>query len=1206
MNKIDSNELDRIADYMANYEERDSRQRKFNISTGDTLTVNISALDETGQTLAEKTLEAWNTVSGIKFEITENEDANITFRHTDRESGESFASFPGGDRSSVHVQKGVELSTYIHELGHALGLGHPGPYNREEGDDRFIFDNDSYQTTVMSYRMQNENPNIKDKANWGLAETPQVADIIAIQSLYGKPESANAGDTTYGVGANTGTYLDDVFANYTANNSVNITVTLYDTDGVDTLDLSTDTSDQSINLNPGWASDVYSRKGMLIIARDTLIERYIAGSGNDHVIGNMADNVLEGGAGADTLDGENGNDFLSGGSGNDRLRGGAGHDNLDGGPGADSLDGGDGSDTATYTGSVAAVTINLATGTVTGGHAEGDTLVHIENLTGSAHDDNLTGDDNDNVLEGGPGADTLDGQDGYDTASYRYSQDPVAVNLNNEGNAEGRKTEQNKDGYTGGRDARGDTLINIENLIGGRADDYLTGNNGNNVLQGGPGADTLDGGPGSDTASYKDSSAAITVRLHSRSTQGGDAEGDTLTSIENLTGSALDDVLAGDFRNNVLRGLAGNDTLYGGPDGAGDNSNNHDTIHGGDGDDRLYGGKGNDTLYGEAGEDLLSGGSGNDRLRGGTGHDDLEGGPGADSLDGGDGSDTISYRTSPAAVTVRLHGNLAAGGHADGDRYRQVEHVTGSAFDDILAGDGGHNRLIGLDGNDALYGGPTGGDDLLHGGNGDDRLYGGKGNDTLNGGPGNDTLKGGPGNDTAAYTDSDTAVTVNLADGTATGNHANGDSLDSIESLTGSAFDDTLTGDAGNNTLSGLTGDDTLNGGPGNDILQGGPGADILDGGPGNDTADYSTATGPIIFSIEKPAFEDERMTGDTLKNIEIIIGSNHDDTLYGPDIEPFLNSYEFSPYKESEDITIKGGPGNDRIISNTGNDNLYGGTGNDTLRGGAGNDTLHGGTGNDNLFGNQGNDDLYGGPGNDWLNGDHDRHTLSGGHGNGNDRLYGGDGNDYLLANGGSGDNDELYGGNGDDILKAHASGNTTLDGGDGIDTVVFYAVGSNDTGATADLTDTDNNITNIENLSGTYLDDNLTGNADNNILEGGNGNDRLNGGPGHDTLRGGNANDILDGGPGNDSINLYSWNEGEDDNDIIIISPGDGNDSIRYFNPDEDRIDLQAFNLEDFTPSLERDGNWTVLDLSDHGGGEVRFGNLEPSQLTDDVFII
>ena len=141
--------------------------------------------------------------------------------------------------------------------------------------------------------------------------------------------------------------------------------------------------------------------------------------------------------------------------------------------------------------------------------------------------------------------------------------------------------------------------------------------------------------------------------------------------------------------------------------------------------------------------------AGDDTLEGGAGADRLEGGPGADMLDGGPGSDTASYHNSAAAVLVRLHDARAVRlGDAQGDTLTGIEHLVGSRYNDILAGDGGDNRLEGGDGNDDLYGGPAGGDDMMYGDNGDDRLFGGRGDDTLTGGEGNDLLRGGPGEDT--------------------------------------------------------------------------------------------------------------------------------------------------------------------------------------------------------------------------------------------------------------------------------------------------------------------------------------------------------------------------------------------------------------------------------------------------------------------------
>ena len=157
---------------------------------------------------------------------------------------------------------------------------------------------------------------------------------------------------------------------------------------------------------------------------------------------------------------------------------------------------------------------------------------------------------------------------------------------------------------------------------------------------------------------------------------------------------------------------------------------------------------GDDTLNGGADDDMLYGGKGDDILNGGDGNDTLEGGPGADMLDGGPGSDTASYQHSAAAVLVRLHDARAVrSGDAEGDTLTGIEHLIGSPYNDILAGDGEDNVLRGGGGHDDLYGGPAGGDDMMYGDNGDDRIFGGRGNDTLTGGEGNDLLKGGPGED---------------------------------------------------------------------------------------------------------------------------------------------------------------------------------------------------------------------------------------------------------------------------------------------------------------------------------------------------------------------------------------------------------------------------------------------------------------------------
>ncbi len=189
-----------------------------------------------------------------------------------------------------------------------------------------------------------------------------------------------------------------------------------------------------------------------------------------------------------------------------------------------------------------------------------------------------------------------------------------------------------------------------DTLTGTAGDDTIFGFNGNDTLIGLAGTDTLDGGAGTDTADYSGSGTAVTVNLATGSGSGGDAQGDTLISIENLDGSDHDDSLTGDGHDNTLDGGAGNDTLIG---GAGD-----DRLRGRDGDDTLDGGAGADDLEGDGGNDILvwdpadtsiDGDSGTDTLRVDSGDVDLT------SFGGSiDGIEQIDLEADTGANTVTL------------------------------------------------------------------------------------------------------------------------------------------------------------------------------------------------------------------------------------------------------------------------------------------------------------------------------------------------------------------------------------------------------------------------------------------------------------------------------------------------------------------------------------------------------------------------
>ncbi|WP_220029540.1 enhanced entry virulence factor RtxA [Legionella pneumophila] len=150
-----------------------------------------------------------------------------------------------------------------------------------------------------------------------------------------------------------------------------------------------------------------------------------------------------------------------------------------------------------------------------------------------------------------------------------------------------------------GRDTSNDTIIGNDGndiLIGLGGNDTLSGGNGDDILAGGAGNDTLDGGAGNDTATYIDATAGVTVSLNTSSAQNTVGAGtDTLTNIENLTGSKFNDTLTGNNSANTIKGLEGNDTISG--------LGGNDTLDGGSGDDVIIGGLGDDILTGGSGAD---------------------------------------------------------------------------------------------------------------------------------------------------------------------------------------------------------------------------------------------------------------------------------------------------------------------------------------------------------------------------------------------------------------------------------------------------------------------------------------------------------------------------------------------------------------------------------------------------------------------------
>ncbi len=559
----------------------------------------------------------------------------------------------------------------------------------------------------------------------------------------------------------------------------------------------------------------------------------------------------------------------------DTLRGDAGNNVIEGAVGGDTLGGRGGYDTLSYSRSNAAVTISLLANTASGGHATGDVISGFENILGSVHVDTLTGSNAANIIEGGLGGDTMTGNGGLDTLSYLFSDAAVTVNLLNNTASGGHAT---GDVFSGFEYALGsafdDTLtgsngINI--LTGGGGGDTLYGNGGLDVLNGGDGDDTLDGGSGvdflnggegNDRVIYSIATTGASFNFQSQTYQG--SVNETWSDIESATGTQGDDNFTPSLAANHMDGQGGSDSVAYNDSNAGvmidldgvtlgiGGHAEGDTLTG---IEKVIGSAFDDTLTGHAGDDRLEGRNGVDTLTGELGADTLIGGSGGDILDGGSGVDDVaSYTSSQSGVTVGVNsGAVNSGGDATGDTLLGIEHITGSAFNDVITGNSAQNTLTGGDGDDALNASTN--NDEVYGGGGDDILLGGNGADIIDGGT--ETLLG----DTASYASSAARIiadlSTNFADGSGQGA---GDTFIDIENLEGSNFNDILTGDANNNTLSGLGGNDEINGGGGDDILNGASGIDELNGGLGNDT--YTAGPDGDFYVFTDAAFGQDRIIG--------------------------------------------------------------------------------------------------------------------------------------------------------------------------------------------------------------------------------------------------------------------------------------------------------------------------------------------------------
>ncbi|HYG47845.1 MAG TPA: calcium-binding protein [Allosphingosinicella sp.] len=541
--------------------------------------------------------------------------------------------------------------------------------------------------------------------------------------------------------------------------------------------------------------------------------------------GTSGDDILFGTLWDDEIYGLGGHDDLYGGAGNDQLFGGDGDDMLDGEAGADAMDGGDGNDT---------YYVDDSGDTILETQADGDTdIVYVyadyfdvgsayveqvyysgsgsgtllgsagnnflnagtgnDSLDGRGGNDWLFGGGGDDQLVGGDGNDELDGWQGADAMAGGTGDDVYNVDsagdVVTESAGEGIDTVKvRKSSYTLPANVENADLRYYSGAI------TVTGNSAGNVFYMGTGAQTVHGSSGIDTMSYA-YTAAVSIDLWNQAV-GGEAADDYFTGIENLTGSAYDDVLRALGTVSVIDGGPGADTMEGRNgsdiyyvDNAGDlvvevagggidevrirglgsytlpgqvekltNWTSHAfTGTGNSAANEINGGTAADILSGAGGNDTLNGGDGDDELHGGGEHDVLNGGAGSDNMHGGDGNDVfyveyegdnvVELATEGTDQVYTILTNYMLSDHVENLSFdgtgAPALNFTGNNLGNIIIVQDSDDILDGLGGPDVLYG--NAGSDVVHGGAGDDLLFGGAGADVLCGGTEGDVFRFLPG-----------------------------------------------------------------------------------------------------------------------------------------------------------------------------------------------------------------------------------------------------------------------------------------------------------------------------------------------------------------------------------------------------------------------------------------------------------------------------
>lgn len=805
---------------------------------------------------------------GIRFtEAKNNVDIKITENRTS--SSEIYKKVSAnGIIQSVEITWNdfyyISPDLILAELSQALGLGRPGDnYTRfsnvKYGGSGTIFANDSKQISSTSRIYPRFIWNNQDKIDYpssyaqfgenswgdiGVNLTLMPADWQALSDMYSEygysPTKGFTDDTVFGTGTNITKGESKVFANLLFNLNLGNALTIIDGAGTDTINMQgvqrdqiidlRGTSANSSDLNASTVGDNKTSFGNLLIAPGVTIENATGGSGNDRLIGNDANNVLDGGFGDDRMAGLEGNDTYIIDNNNDIV--------------VEEVN--QGTDTAK-----SSVTRVLSE------NIENLVLVGTDSINGTGNKlrNNITGNNGANILDGKSGPDILTGLAGNDTYFVDNIQDSLIEKAN-----QGTDTVQSSVSWSLAKEFENLSLLGSKSIdaTGNGNDNILIGNSGSNNIIGEGGADTLDGAGGrddltggigndiyivdntGDICNEKPNEGEDEIRSTVNWTLGDDFENLTLVGSKKIKGygNKLNNTLVGNDENNLLDGYSGSDKMEGrlGDDiyivdnakdktlekinqgvdivrssinwKLADNIEELELI--GTANLKATGNKLENSIMGNDGDNLIDGNQGADKMSGMKGDDTY-------LVDNKDDKVVEKNKQGTDSIETALSFKLP----------NHVENLTITGSSKVTA-EG--NKL----GNEIL---------------------GNKKENTLNGGMGDDTIDGGKGIDLLLLSKKNNSLNLSIADAQKTGdgtmmikNIENIDGGKGNDLLTGSKLKNTLLGGSGNDKLNGAQGNDYLDGGDGNDHLIGGSGKDTLMGGNGKDTFEARSEKGHIII----------------------------------------------------------------------------------------------------------------------------------------------------------------------------------------------------------------------------------------------------------------------------------------------------------------------------------------------------------------------